>query len=86
MTVIKEKSFVPLSFPKIPFGSELALEPESSHHVAMISVLRALALFFGGLFKSRRRLEAENLISASRGVGCDSTTKSAPIPAYSVLR
>ena len=28
----------------------------------MISVLRALALFFGGLFKSRRRLEAENLI------------------------
>lgn len=28
----------------------------------MISILRALALFFGDLFKSRRRLEAENLL------------------------
>jgi hypothetical protein len=50
-----------LSLPKIPSGNRFVGEGESVHHSMMLTLLHALGTFILDLFKSRRRLQAENL-------------------------
>jgi hypothetical protein len=50
-----------LSFPKISSGADSRREVESSIIGAMLAILHLLVMFVTDIFKSRRRLEAENL-------------------------
>jgi len=50
-----------LSLPKIRSGLDSQREAESSHPGPMTAILHLLLMFAGDIFKSRRRLEAENL-------------------------
>ena len=51
-----------LSFPKILSGLDSHFKAESSHHLKRcFAILHAFEMFVADVFKSRRRLEAENL-------------------------
>ena len=52
---------VPLSFPKIPSARIRAMRRIRASSDAMLAVLHLLGMFVADLFKSRRRLEVENL-------------------------